>query len=963
MKEYIEIIEASEHNLKNVSVKIPKGSYTVVTGVSGSGKSSLIFDVLYSEGQRKFAEISDSYGSFYGSRLPKADVQAIKGLTPVIALEQKKALNNPRSTVGTLTGLYSSMRMLYSVLGSGKCPYCSSLLTQISASKLASVLMTLTEGYMVELRVPIKPTYKQTYESLLDSIKKQHYSRVYVDGRIYSVNEAPYLDNQREYKMEIVIDKFSIQQDLYRQLIKSIETIKSTMENSPYMCVEIIPPPDERADADKVYKDLGCCEHHIILMELSPSHFSFNGAKSACSTCFGLGSSYKALPQFMVVAPEKSIYKGALHKGVYNMTPDSLNGVILYSLSLKLGFSLDEPYECLPAKVKGILMYGTNGEKVHMVNPPDAKKKSYIVGTTREFKGFVYELERHHRDLVLRRSSGEPVTEFTFEKCLVESECPDCKGGRLKKSFLEIAVFGKTMFEVSKMPLRDLKCLFESVLEQDTLTRDIKPVVEDICYKLGLLCDIGLYYLNIGRRVDSISGGEAQRIKLASQIGSDLTGLVYILDEPSIGLHDKDVSNLIAMLKKLKDIGNTVIVVEHDLDIIRSADHVIEIGEGAGANGGTIVAMGSVEEIFKDPCSLTAQYMRNMNKIPIPSKTRPNTGKSLKVINAHENNLKHVTVQIPLYQLVCITGVSGSGKSTLINEILAKKLLAEKLNRRVLPGAHEALIGLEYINNVVSIDQKQIGTSSSSTPATYMGIFDRVRALYAQLAESLQKGYTALDYSLTRQNGLRCYNCEGKGIVVTKLQYMPDIESPCPICSGDCYSEEALRFKYKDKIIAEVLRMSVDEAYDFFYEDKLLTRKLLIMKELGLGYLSLGQKSSTISGGEAQRIKLAYELSKNKGARDNLYILDEPSTGLHPADIEKLIYCLNRLVDSSNSVMVIEHNIDIIKSADYLIDMGPNGGEDGGLVVAQGTPFEISKAPHSHTGKALKPYFTENISR
>lgn len=518
-------------------------------------------------------------------------------------------------------------------------------------------------------------------------------------------------------------------------------------------------------------------------------------------------------------------------------------------------------------------------------------------------------------------------------------------------------MFGKTIFELCNMSLIDFKNLYEDRIRNDNLKKDIKPVVEDICFKLSLLCDIGLYYLNIGRRVDSILGGEAQRIKLSSQIGSDLTGLVYILDEPSIGLHSRDVNNLISMLKKLRDMGNTVIVVEHELDIIKSADNILEIGPGAGVNGGNIVAMGSQKQLLKDNNSLTAEYLRNINKIPLPTKVREDSGKYLKIINAYEHNLKNVTVEIPLNQLICVTGVSGSGKSTLINEILVNKLLSEKLNKRVVPGAHEAIEGIGYINNIISIDQKQIGTSSSSTPATYMGIFDRIRTIYSQIPQSADKGYTPLDYSLTHQNGLRCYNCEGKGVVITKLQYMPDIESICHVCGGDCYSEEALTFKYKGKTIAEVLKMSIDEAYEFFQEDKLLSKKLLLMRELGLGYLILGQKSNTISGGEAQRLKLAYELSKNKGQKNNLYVLDEPSTGLHPADIEKLIYCLNRLVDSNNSVIVIEHNLDIIKSADYVIDIGREGGINGGEVVAKGTPYEVSRIDSSYTGKALKPYF------
>lgn len=952
----IEIIGAKSNNLKDVDVKIPKGELTVFSGVSGSGKSSLVFDTLYSVGKQQFDELMDN-SNFQSSGISKADVRDIKGLIPVVALEQKTYQKNPRSTVGTITRTLQMQQALFALAGEAQCPYCGRKLKQLPIPQIVSELMRLPEGTVVELRSPIKKKYAQNYENLMENIKKKYIGKIYIDGKPYKTSELPSLDNSKEYPIEAVLNSVVVSKALYKQILKSLETIQILTDDNPFIILHIFDDKGQPVTNESFYTQLGCCEHHMILLPLQAYHFSYNTAIGACETCLGLGVDAKAYPDFIVADPHKSIAKGALHKGVYSLVSDSLNGVILYSLSVKYGFSLDTPYEDLPKQIQDILIYGTNGEEVEMINPPNAKKQSYIVGSVRPFEGFVENLERQHRELMFRRTNGDTISNFTFEECLVECECPSCKGDRLKPPFLSITFCGRNIADYMRMPITELKAVFQEILSQEELSEDVRLIAKKFYDRVCVLYDIGLGYLNLGRPMDSVSGGEAQRIKLSSHLQSDLTGLLYIMDEPSVGLHARDVSRLIKNLKKLKEKGNTIVVVEHDLEIMKSADHIIEIGPRAGKGGGQVIAEGTVTEVMNNSQSVISPFMKDASQFAVTREPRKTTDQYLKIVDAHQNNLKHVSVDIPLHMLVCVTGVSGSGKSTLINETLVNFLLSKKYGKRLVPGKHQSIEGTEFLNNVINIDQKPIGTSKSSTVATYIGIFDQIRQIYADLPEYKERGYTAQDFSLVSKKGLRCYNCNGEGIKTIKVRYMPEIESICPVCKGDCYSEEGLKGNYKNKNIASALRMSIDEAYKFFAEHELLRSKLHVMMELGLGYLSLGQKTNTISGGEAQRLKLAFELSKKKGNKDNLYIFDEPSVGLHPLDVERLINYIDRLVTIGNSVIIIEHNLDIIKSADYIIDIGPDGGVDGGRVVAVGTPSQVSLNEKSYTGQYLKPIF------
>jgi len=956
MNEYIRIREARQNNLKNVSIDIKHNCITTVTGVSGSGKSSLIFDVIYGEGQRKFMELSGHENTYMTDTLPKADVKEVKGLTPVVALEQKKGRSNPRSTVGTMTGLNKLINTLFAREAVGNCLKCGAELKQVSIATLVNMLMMLPEGYTVELRCPVEKRRNQSVESLLKDLKKLLVSKIYIENNEYNLDDDFEIDIEKISSLEIFLDKFTINHKLQRQILKSIE-VMTDLINNPFIHLIIRNRNGEHdRHTEEIYGKLGCCEHEYILIELNPSNFSFNDPRSACPNCLGLGFSYKANPDFLVVNPKKGLYKGALHSSIYNLVPESKNGVVLYTLSQKYGFDLYMPYEELPDRVKDILMYGTKGEKIKIINTPNAKRKSPFTGKEYVFKGFVEEMEKYHTRQTFRKSSGEEVKDN--KKCMVECECPECNGGRLKPQFLRLTVKGKNIQDVSNMQLVNLLEYCKNILNSE-IGFETKVILEELVRKLNILCDIGLYYINIDRRSDSISGGETQRIKLSKQLGSDMAGMVYILDEPSIGLHMRDVKNMVRIIKELKDNGNTVIVIEHNLDVICCGDNIIEIGPGAGKNGGEIIYNGEREGLLKCEKSLTRRYILDKNII------KPNLEKSfnfdennqIKIVNASQNNLKNITVSIPLNSFVCITGVSGSGKSTLINDILVKKLEYVKNRKLVTPGKHERIEGIEKIRNIINIDQSRIGTSSASTPATYMEVFDRIRVLYSKLPECAEKGYTARDFSLSSQNGLRCYKCAGKGIITTKIQYMPDIETVCPACKGECYSSEALKYKYKGKNINEVLNLSVDDAIHFFEDDSYIHKKLAVMKELGLGYLKLGQHTSTLSGGEVQRLKLAYELSKNKGNGGNLYVFDEPSTGLHVDDVRKLIDSIYMLVKNGNSVIVIEHDMDIIKSSQYVIDMGPEGGDGGGEIVAVGTPYEISKCENSYTGQFLKQYF------
>lgn len=946
----IEISGAKQNNLKNISVEIPRDKLTVITGVSGSGKSSLAFDVIYGEGQRRFLDSISTFAKSRISQLKKAKVDYVRGLSPVIAIEQKKGNNNPRSTVGTVTDINDYLRLLYSTAGVGKCPECGHELKQLSAAQIAEHVSSLKEGTVIELLAPVYKIFGEDYNYIFHKLREKGYKNLLVDGEPFSLSEKRQLNEAREYKIELIIDRFTLKNDSYIQLTKSIEAAMLALDEDIMIKVEVMGGVD-----NSFYSHFGCPEHHYTLCEMQPFHFSFNSPGSACHTCLGVGMSYVVEPRFLIVAPEKSIHQGALKNTVFNTSgKDSYRGVMMYSLSQKYGFSLDVPFNDLPKHIYDILFYGTKGELVEMRQPPFSKKKNWITGRNMPFGGFVNELEGWYKHYIRKTSTTEAFEPNFIKDCMIEKICPECNGARLKKQRLQITVGGRNIDQLCRMQLPELLGFLEAL----SFDRDIREVaasiIREISTRIGLLIDIGLHYISLGRRSDSISGGEMQRIKMSTQISSELMGMLYVMDEPSIGLHPRDSGRVIDTMKKLRDIGNTIIVVEHDIDTIRSADHIIEIGPGPGVHGGNIVAAGAMEDIMNAPASVTGRFLSGKAGIAVPTERR-NLGDSfLSVQGARENNLKNIDIDIPLGVFVCVTGVSGSGKSSLVNEILFKQLKVNMTGARIVSGEHDFLFGTELLNNVISIDQTPIGRNSKSNPATYIGLYDKIRKLFAMQPEAIARGYREIDFSLTHANGTRCEHCGGDGIIVTNLQFMADIETICPVCKGKRFSEEGLEISYKNRNIADVLDMTVEEALEFFEEDRYLQHKLEIMNELGLGYMCLGQSSTTLSGGEAQRVKLAYELSKIKRGAHNLYILDEPTTGLHLSDVQKLIDCLIRLVDKGHSVVVIEHHLDVIKSADYIIDMGPEGGSGGGYVVAEGTPEQVAKVQASHTGRYLR---------
>lgn len=946
----IEVSGAKQNNLKNISVEIPRDKLTVITGVSGSGKSSLAFDVIYGEGQRRFLDSISTFAKSRISQVKKAKVDYVRGLSPVIAIEQKKSNNNPRSTVGTVTDINDYLRLLYSTAGLGKCPECSHPLKQLSAAQIAERIMSLPMGSRVELRAPVYKIYGEDYEFTFHRLREKGYKNLRVNGEPFSLAQKRELDERQEYHIELVIDQFTLRSDSYTQLTKSIEAAMLALDEDIFLRVEAL----DGAPGD-FYTGFACPEHHYTLYEMQPFHFSFNTPVSACHTCMGVGMAYVVEPRFLVVAPERSINKGAFVNTVYNTSgKDSYRTVLMYSLSQQYNFSLDTPFNELPKEIVDILLFGTKGEVVKMLQPPFSSKKNWIVGRDRPFGGFVHDLEHWYKQYIHRSATSEAFEPTFIKDCMIEKICPECNGARLKHQRLQVTIGGRNIDELSRMQLPHLLEFLEAQRFDPHIEEVARTVVREIISRLKLLIDIGLHYINLGRRSDSISGGEMQRIKMSTQISSELMGMLYVMDEPSIGLHPRDTSRVINMMKKLRDVGNTVIVVEHDLETMRSADHLIEIGPGPGVHGGQIVAQGDLNDIMQSDASITGRYLSGAAQIVVPKKRRPLSDLFLSVQGARENNLKNLDLDIPLGVFICVTGVSGSGKSSMINEILYKQLRIDKTGARITAGVHDFVFGAELLSNVINIDQTPIGRNSKSNPATYIGIYDKIRELFANVPEAMARGYQEIDFSLTHANGMRCEHCAGDGIIVTSLQFMADIETICPVCKGLRFSEEGLEIQYKGKNIAEVLEMTVEEAQGFFAEHRYLKHKLGIMSELGLGYLRLGQSSTTLSGGEAQRVKLAYELAKIKRGLRNLYILDEPTTGLHLSDIQKLLDCLGRLVDQGHTVLVIEHHLDVIKSADYIIDMGPEGGDAGGYVVAEGTPEQVALVEDSHTGRFLR---------
>ncbi|REK77679.1 excinuclease ABC subunit UvrA [Paenibacillus paeoniae] len=954
MKKYIEVRGARQNNLKNIDVNIPRDKLTVITGVSGSGKSSLAFDVIYGEGQRRFLDSLSTYAKSRMNQVKKPEVDFVFGLSPVIAIEQKKGILNPRSTVGTMTDIYDFLRLLFASTGEAACPLCDHPIPIRSSLQMIEHIQKLPEGTELEVLAPVYKLYGETYETTFDEIRAKGFRTLLIDGVRTNLSDQLELEEEAEYHIEIVVDKVIVKPDIYKVLNKTIENSLSLVGEG-FIRFEIMSTPEGAAfDAKTFYAQFACPEHHLTMGEPQAQYFSFNDSDSACRTCSGLGTFMRAEARFLVRDKNKSINGGAIEP---KLLSTSSKGTWIWglvkSMAKHYGFNLDVPLKDMAEPVLDMLYYGTKGERFPFFTDESSTKTQFRhEGKMMNFAGFVHIINWWYK-LFLNRQSSQGESDF-YKKVMIEHTCPDCEGKKLKPQRFCVRVGGADIHEWSVMPLSELRSFLTRLTFKETKAHVGGQITKEIQNRLDLLLDIGLHYLSLGRRSDTISGGEAQRIRLSTQISSGLMGMLYVLDEPSIGLHARDSDRMIQTLKKLRDLGNTIIVVEHDVDTIRSADHIIEIGPGPGSSGGRMIAEGTAEHLAAAPESVTGAFLSGTRIIEIPSVRRPLTRMAIQIRGARANNLQHVDVDIPLGVLVCITGVSGSGKSTLVNEVMCKQLFSIFHDARIKPGEHDSLTGHEHLTGIITINQSPIGRSTRSNPATYVGFFDRIRELFAEEAGAAGSPLTKNDFSFNQKNGGRCENCQGEGIIVTQLQFMPDVEAVCPACKGARFNDEVLEIRLKGKSVADVLDMSIEEAVAFFEEQSYIQHKLKVLHQLGLGYLRLGQSSTTLSGGEAQRIKLAYELSKIKRGSHNLYVLDEPTTGLHLSDIQKLIDCMQQLVDAGHSVLVIEHHLDLIKVADHVIDMGPDGGRNGGTVVAEGTPEQVAGVEQSLTGKYLR---------
>ncbi|MFX0091153.1 MAG: excinuclease ABC subunit UvrA [Candidatus Hodarchaeota archaeon] len=941
MRKNISVKGARANNLKNIDIQIPRDELTIVTGVSGSGKTSLAFDVIFGEGQRRFLESMSSYAKGRISQIEKADVDSILGLSPVVAIEQKTGVSNPRSTIGTMTDISSYLRLLFSTVGVSHCPYCHHEVPIKSPSQITERILSLPEGTTLEILAPVFKIYGEEYTFLFDDIRQQGYRRIRINDEPHNNTDKISLNEEKEYKIEVVIDKIVIKKDIYKQLLTSINNAVAV--GNGFLQLNVINSEGLEDSVNEFYQDFMCPTHHILMNELFPFYFSPNVVESACVTCLGIGSYLKSEPFLLIKNRNKSLKQGALDWSLPRA---------MYGLAKHYNFSLDTPFKDLSPELVDIILYGTKGEKFEFIQPENLKWKPPQVGQMVSFEGYINRIDRFYRHY-RKKGKIDTANYQWFKKHMVERVCPDCYGTRLKSQRLLVTLQGKNIYELGEMSLENLSDFLHNLSfpkEKHTVGHQI---LEEITKRVSLLLEIGLNYLNLNRKAETLSGGENQRIRLSTQIGSELMGMLYVLDEPSIGLHSKDSRKIINTLKRLKNIGNTVIVVEHDLETIRAADYIIELGPGSGRHGGEIVAQGKLTNIIKDENFLTGHYLTGKKKIALPSQRRPLNGKCLRIIGARENNLKNLDVEIPLGIFICVTGVSGSGKSSLINEILYKKIVSVIHDARIIPGDHDTIEGLDRISSIRNIDQSPIGRTPRSNPATYVGFYDKIRNLFAATPEAKEQEYTVSHFSFNAKEG-RCYECKGEGQTTTPLQFMPDIKTICPVCKGARYNKDILEIEYNGKNIAQILDMSVEDGLHFFKNVRLIAHKLRVMNELGLGYLKLGQSSTTLSGGEAQRIKLAKELGKMNKRMNNLYILDEPTTGLHMEDIQRLLDCLNKLVDAGNTVLVIEHHLDVIKSADYIIDLGPGGGASGGRIVARGSVEDIIKTETSYTGQYLK---------
>ena len=940
MEDKIIIRGAKEHNLKNVNLELPRNKFIVFTGLSGSGKSSLAFDTIYAEGQRRYVESLSSYARQFLGQMEKPNVEYIEGLSPAISIDQKTTSRNPRSTVGTVTEIYDYLRLLFARVGDVHCPTCGKPISQMTIQEIVDKILEFPERTKLQILSPIVRGQKGTHKKVIENIAKDGFVRIRVDGESYEVTDEIDLNKNKKHNIEVVVDRIVVKDGIESRLADSIET---AVKLSDGLVIAQVVDGEEVMFSTK----FACPEHGIGIEELSPRMFSFNAPFGACDVCNGLGESREVDPELVIPNKDLSIKQGAIAAwGNVSTSDDTYYSKMVQSLAAHFNVSLDTPFKDLPEDFVQELLYGQNNIMVEFIF--DSK-----FGGRREYKapfeGVIVNLERRYRE------TNSDYSREKIEEYMAEIPCHKCKGNRLKKEVLSVLIGGKNIIEVTDLSVKELLNFVDNLHLSEKNQFIAHEILKEIKERASFLRDVGLEYLTLSRKAGTLSGGEAQRIRLATQIGSALVGVLYVLDEPSIGLHQRDNEKLIGTLRHLTDIGNTLIVVEHDEDTMREADYVVDIGPGAGVHGGQIVAQGTLDEILENPKSMTGLYLSGKKVIEIPEHTREGNGNFIEIKGAKENNLKNINAKIPLGKFVCITGVSGSGKSSLINSILYKGV-ASKVNRlRQRPGKHKEILGLENIDKVINIDQSPIGRTPRSNPATYTGVFDQIRDLFATTNEAKARGYKKGRFSFNVKGG-RCEACKGDGIIKIEMHFLPDVYVPCEVCKGERYNRETLQVKYKDKSIADVLDMNVEEALEFFENIPSIKRKLETLMDVGLSYIKLGQPSTQLSGGEAQRIKLATELSKRPTGK-TLYILDEPTTGLHMADVDKLIQVLQRLADTGNTIVVIEHNLDVIKTCDYIIDLGPEGGDKGGKIIAKGTPREVSQVEDSYTGQFLKKYF------
>jgi len=930
---------AREHNLKNIDVEIPRDSFVVLTGISGSGKSSLAFDTLYAEGQRRYVESLSAYARQFLGQMEKPDVDYIEGLSPAISIDQKTTSKNPRSTVATVTEIYDYLRLLYARIGIPHCHLCGKEISQMTVDQMVDTIVAFGNGTRIQLLAPVVRGRKGEYLKLFEDIKKGGYVRVRVDGQIYEITDEIKLDRNKKHTIEVVVDRLVVKDNIRQRLAGSLETI---LELAGGLAVI------DAGDKGEVMfsQNYSCSDCGISIQELTPRMFSFNNPYGACQTCHGLGVLMEIDPDLVVPNRSLPLSQGAIAVPGWNTANgESIAGTYMEALAKHYGFSLDTPFNMLSSEAVDAIFYGTKGKKLKVYYMREGEQKSYMAA----FEGIIPNMQRRYKE------TDSDWSRSSIEEFMGNNPCPACKGTRLKPETLAVSVGGLNIDQVTSFYINEALDFLKTLNLSEKHRMIANQVMKELCARLNFLIDVGLDYLTLSRASGSLSGGEAQRIRLATQIGSSLVGVLYILDEPSIGLHQRDNGKLIRTLKGLRDIGNTVVVVEHDEDTVRAADHIVDIGPGAGINGGQVVVSGTLDEVLKTPASLTGQYLSGEKRIEIPTQRKSVNGKFIEISRAMENNLKQIDVRLPLGMMIAVTGVSGSGKSSLVNEILYKSLARELNNSSVKCGRHESIKGFEHLDKVINIDQSPIGRTPRSNPVTYTGIFDTIRDVFSQTTEAKIKGYGKGRFSFNVRGG-RCEACKGDGIIKIEMHFLPDVYVPCEVCHGKRYNRETLEVKYKGKSISDILDMTIDAGLEFFKNNPKIHRKMETLVDVGLGYIKLGQPSTTLSGGEAQRVKLSAELGKRSTGR-TIYILDEPTTGLHVADVHKLVDILHRLTEGGNSVVVIEHNLDVIKTADYIIDLGPEGGNRGGEIVAEGTPEEVANNPRSYTGAFLRQVF------